>query len=119
MNFGKRNLRLVIDANEYIFAFGISEESPYRTFLDYLLTHSSQNSLFICRSIVSEVQRNLIALYLKQFCEFVDPMVSVDAEHVKANFLVSENRHFLSRRHDLPFRIVTASDFLKLLSSKN
>ena len=140
-------MRFVIDANEFIIAFGVVEITPSKQLLRHFSEHPSTVNIFICRSIVNEVQRNLIALYLKQFYEFLSSMVSVDedylvpfelgakyeglglkpgdafitayAEHVKANLLVSENRHFLSRRSDLPFRVVTAIECLKQLKGSH
>ena len=135
-------MKLVIDANEYIFAFGVSEGTPNRTLLD-CLAPSTRNKIFICRSIINEVQRNLIAPRLKDFFDYIysaciveeddivpfelgaayeirglkpgDAFIAAYAEHVGANLLVSENRHFLSRRTDLPFRVMTAVECLNQL----
>lgn len=140
-------MHLVLDSNEYIIAFGASKENPFRTFLEYLLTHSSHNKIFICRSIINEVQRNLIAPRLKLFYDFIysvciveedyivpfelgaayesrglkpgDAFIAAYTEHVKANLLVSENRHFLSRSSNLPFRVVTAVECLKRLKASH
>ena len=44
-----------------------------------------------------------------------DALIAAYAEHVEADFLVSENRHFLSRRASLPFRVARAQEFVGLL----
>lgn len=46
-----------------------------------------------------------------------DAFIAAYAEYVRAEFLVTENRHFLSRRSDLPFQVVTASECLKCLKT--
>jgi len=44
-----------------------------------------------------------------------DAFIAAYAEHVQADLMVSENRQFLSRRHDLPFRVLNAEECLKKL----
>ena len=140
-------MKLVIDANEYIFAFGIVEETPNRTLLDYLLIHSARNKTFICRTIINEVQRNLVAPRLKDFFDYVysvcivdedyivpfelgavyeneglkpaDAFIAAYAEHIGANLLVSENRHFLSHHSGLPFHVVKAVECLRQLKGSH
>ena len=44
-----------------------------------------------------------------------DALIAAYTEWVGAEALVTENRHFLSRRSDLPFRVLTAEQILKIL----
>lgn len=44
-----------------------------------------------------------------------DALIAAYTEWVGAEALVTENRHFLSRRSDLPFRVLTAEQALKIL----
>jgi predicted nucleic acid-binding protein len=48
-----------------------------------------------------------------------DASIAAYAEYVEADYLVSENRHFLSRRGNLRFRVVTAQEFLEILGGAN
>lgn len=44
-----------------------------------------------------------------------DAFIAAYTEWVGADALVTENRHFLTRQTDLPFRVLTAEQCLKLL----
>lgn len=44
-----------------------------------------------------------------------DAFIAAYAEWVGADALVTENRHFLVRHSDLPFKVVTAEQCLKLI----
>ena len=44
-----------------------------------------------------------------------DAFIAAYTEWVGAELLVTENRHFLSRRSDLPFKVITAAECLKVL----
>lgn len=133
----------VLDANIYIFAFGIAKEENCKTFLKIISEHSVINSIRICRTIVEEVNSNLTQQEFREFIGFINALTSIDedvfvpfdigskyewkglkpadafiaayTEWVGANALVTENRHFLSRQSDLPFKILTAQNCLRLI----
>ena len=44
-----------------------------------------------------------------------DAFIAAYTEWTDAEILVSENRHFLSRHNDLPFRVLTAEKCLSLI----
>jgi hypothetical protein len=44
-----------------------------------------------------------------------DAFIAAYTEWVGAEALVSENRHFLSRRSDLPFKVLTAEHCLRFI----
>jgi len=45
-----------------------------------------------------------------------DAFIAAYTEWVGAELLVSENRHFLSRHADLPFRVLPAEQAIRLIS---
>ena len=77
-------LRLVLDSNEYILAFG-DEPAP-----------------------------DCEAMILRRSLKPADAQIGAYAEWVKADFLISENRDFLALAKPIPFRVMKASAFLKL-----
>lgn len=113
--------------------------------LDTILAKTSNHSLRIPRTIFEEVKRNLSAEALREFIELLlsanipidedegvipfelgmkyesaelkpaDALIAAYTEYVGADILVSENRHFLSRHSNLPFKVLTAADSLKLI----
>ena len=62
-----------------------------------------------------EVQFELGAKYELLGLKPQDAFIGAYAEWVGADALVTENRHFLSRREDLPFKVVNAQHCLKML----
>lgn len=136
---------LVIDSNEYILAFGPSEELPSKSLLDLLLEKSTVHSLRIPRLTVEEVRRHLTPETFREFIGFISSLATINedflvpfelgakyeskgikpadafiaayAEWVGADILVTENRHFLTLRIDVPFRILSAEKCLKLLKA--
>ncbi|OIO79783.1 MAG: hypothetical protein COW11_00795 [Candidatus Omnitrophica bacterium CG12_big_fil_rev_8_21_14_0_65_43_15] len=137
-------MRFVIDSNEYIFAFGPAEESAARQLIDSLSDNLSLHTILIPRTIFEEVKRNLSKYAFQEFNNFVNAAITIDedivvpfeivfeyesnglkptdafiaayAEWRGVDALVTENRHFLSRQANLPFKILTAESCLKLLS---
>jgi len=97
----------------------------------------------ITRLIIEEVRSNLTAEAFKEFILFINTATKIDndsetpfelgakyeakglksadaliaayTEWTGADALVTENRHFLSRQANLPFKILTAENCLKLL----
>lgn len=131
---------LVLDSNEYIFAFGAAKQQPSVRLLDWLVSQRTTHTLRIPRLIVEEIRRNLspeafgdvLALiqlltvidedflvpfelgvtYERQGFKPADAFIAAYTEWAGANVLISENRHFLARHTSLPFRVVTAHTFL-------
>ncbi|MBU4124591.1 MAG: hypothetical protein KKI14_03970 [Nanoarchaeota archaeon] len=134
---------IIIDSNEYIFAFGPSKESNARLFLDRLIKERGANSVRIPRTIFEEVKRNLSPEAFLEFNSFINAIAAIDedivvpfeivfqyeakglkpadafiaayTEWAGADCLVTENRHFLFRHADLPFKVLTAEKCLKLI----
>ncbi len=133
----------VIDANIYVFAFGIAKEENCKTFLKIISGHPLINSIRICRTIVEEVSSNLTQQEFREFIGFINAITIVDedflvpfesgskyewkglkpadaliaayCEWTGADILVTENRHFLSRQSDLPFKVLPAEKCLKFI----
>lgn len=136
-------MRFILDSNEYIFAFGTSKATSILELFENFRSHPTRYSIHICRSIVNEVYRNTTESDFQDFFKFISAITSIDedylvpfelgakyenlglkpgdafiaayAEYIKVELLVSENRHFLVRRSDLPFRVVTSMECLKYL----
>jgi hypothetical protein len=137
-------LRLVLDANEYIFSLGSQREAACERCLDWVARAKPGVAIRIPRLIVNEVRRNLTPEAFREFLKVVDLLTVIDedslipfelgskyewkgfkpadafiaayTEWVGADILISENRHFLTRHTDLPFRVMTAHTFLRHLS---
>ena len=134
---------LVLDTNEYIFGFGIAEDENCRKLIESLQEKPPKHNIRIVRLILEETRKNLSAEIFKEFILFISKLTSIDedivvpfelaakyesmgfvpedafisayTEWVGADILVSENRHFLSHRDDLPFKVVTAEKALTIL----
>lgn len=131
---------IVLDTNEFI--FGIEETSkPSVELLDLLVDFPESYVLRIARSIFSEVRRNLAPEDFRTFVLLIESLTTINedfevpyelarayenqglkpgdafiaayTEHVGARYLISENRHFLSRRSNLPFHVATAANFMQ------
>ena len=135
-----KNMRLVLDTNIYVFAFGEAEILSCVRLIE--ATSTRKTSLYIPRMIIREVQSNLRPILFKEFILFIhktahieedngvsfelgmkyegmglkpaDAFIGSFTEWVGAEILVSENRHFLSRQSYLPFKVLTAEKCLKL-----
>ena len=136
-------MRLVIDSNEYIFAFGPLKEPVSLRLLEKLLETDHSHTVRIPRTIFEEVKRNLLPESFHEFISFVNALTTIDedivvpfelgvkyeikglkpsdafiagfTEWVGADALVTENRHFLNRHPDLPFKVLSANKCLKLM----
>ena len=134
---------LVLDSNEYIFALSSIRDPICVTLLEKIVEYSDKISLRIPRFIVEEVRNNLTTEAFKEFIISINKLTRTDedifvpfeigakyeslglkpadafiaayTEWVGADALVTENRHFLSRSKDLPFKIFTAKECLKLI----
>lgn len=133
----------ILDSNEYIFALGPNRKPASEKLLEKGLERSEFISLRICRLIIDEVCGKLTHETFKEFITVINKLAPVDedfvvpfgiafkyesaglkpadafiaayAEWTGAEVLVSENRHFLSRHRDLPFRVLTAEKCLSLI----
>lgn len=138
-------MRLVIDSNEYIFAFGPPKDSISHMFLMKLLEAGHAHTVRIPRTIFEEVNRNLSDEAFGEFMNFVNSLTTIDedfvvpfelgskyefmglkpadsfiaayCEWVGADALVSENRHFLGRNPNLPFKVLNAENCLKIMTA--
>ena len=136
-------LRLVLDSNEYIFGFGAFKKAVCESLLNFLKDTSPLHSICVPRLIIEEVRRNIVPVEFKEFVAFIESLADIDedfvvpfelgskyeflelkpgdafiaayAEWVGSDILVSENRHFLTRHSNLPFKILNAETCLKLM----
>jgi len=136
-------LLLVLDTNIYIHAFTTSKKPACKTLMTLLTTSPSKYRLRIPRMIVEEVRRNLVPEVFREFLEFISELTTFDedifvpfelgskyeatglkpadafiaafVEWVGADALITENRHFLTHRGDLPFKVLSAEEFLGLI----
>ena len=136
-------MRLVIDSNEYIFAFGPARADASLKLLEKLLETRASHIVRIPRTIIAEVKRNIHPAQVLEFMAFInaftiidedffvpfeigvryeamglkeaDALIAAYAEWVGADVLVTENRHFLSRNPNLPFKVLTAEKCLKFI----
>jgi len=146
-NSGRKSLLLVLDSNEYIFAFGNFRKESSKLLIDTLVETSDINSFRTSRFIINEVQNHLTGELFKEFILFIIQLTNIDEEFLipfelgakyenkglkpadaliaaytewtGADVLVTENRHFLTRQKNLPFKILTATDCLKLIKSSH
>ena len=137
---------LVLDSNEYLFAFGVAQKADSRALFDRLLAERGSHQIQLPRLILGEIQRNFPVRIFREVAKLIQDFVNVDedfmvpfelgskyeqmglkpadafiaayTEWVGADALVTENRHFLSRRTDLPFKALTAEQCLKMLEEK-
>jgi len=136
-------LRLVIDTNEYIFAFGPTKVDTSLKLLEKLLEAKDLHTIRLPRTIFNEVKRNLPPAYFHEFINFINAFTTIDedslvpfeigvkyeilgfkpadafiaayTEWVGADALVTENRHFLNHHPNLPFKVLTAEECLNLI----
>ena len=136
-------MRFVLDTNEFVAALGVTDNPPSEVLVNTLLESYPTNTIHIPRTVINEVRRNVHTRIFGEFIRIVQPTAQIDedilipfelgmkyeslglkpadafiaayAEWVGANVLVSENRHFLTRRPDLPFKVLTAETCLKTI----
>lgn len=122
-------MRLVLDANVYIFGLGFVRKESCESILDFLADNLSSYSVSICRTIVEEVRSNLLPKEFHTFIRLINLFTTIDedffvpfelgfkyertglkeadaliaayAEWVGADVLVTENRHFLTHNPGL------------------
>jgi len=130
-----QNITLILDSNEYIFGFK-DKNSPSAS----LLAKNKFFKLKIPLIIIEEVDRNLSRDLQKKFYQFIrdhaevifelppeellekyrakglknaDSLIGAYCEFLSVDFLISENRHFLSDFNPKAFKVLSASDFLR------
>lgn len=134
---------LVLDSNEYIFAFGLLLEPSCKNLIETIQNKFPLHNIRIPRTIVEEVRSHLTPESFKEFILFINALTSIDddfevpfeigvkyesigfkpadafisayTEWAGADALVTENRHFLSRQKDMPFKVVSAAQILTKL----
>ena len=137
---GKKNLLLVLDSNEFIFALGLFPQPSCRTLIEHLIDAAPRDQVRVPRTIIQEVLRHLTPEASREFFRVIQALGRIDedavvpfelgskyewqglkpadafiaayAEWVGAETLITENRHFLTRHAHLPFRVMTAHAFL-------
>lgn len=138
-------MQLVLDSNVYIFGFGLVKVPACKRLILTIIGQSSLYTLRISRSIVEEIRRHLSPEDFQEFIGAINLLTTIDedflipfelgakyeakglkpadalmaayTEWTGADILVTENRHFLSHRRGLPFKILTAQNCYKLLTS--
>lgn len=87
-------MQLVLDSNEYLFAFGIERKPACEALFDALLEASARYRLRISRTILEEVRRNAAPQRFRDFWLFLQALgVIVDEDWEAANiFLRSRTR---------------------------
>ena len=136
-------MQLVLDANEYIFAFGLAREPSCERLVSCIVENPSLHILRICRTIIGEVRNHLVPEDFAKFIKLIMVLTTIDedflipfeivfkyeaagfkpadafiaayTEYVGADILASENRHFLTHHSNLPFKILTAEKTLSLI----
>ncbi len=134
---------LVLDTNIYVYAFTTTAKPSCKSVINLLTTAPSEYKLRIPRTIMEEVRRNLVHDIYREFFEFISELTVIDedflvpfelgaryemkglkeadafiaayAEWTGADALVTENRHFLNKHPDLPFKVLTAEKCLRLM----
>lgn len=135
-------MRLVLDTNEYLYAFGLERKVECEDINFWLGANAADVELFVPRMVVDEITRNLANPILRRIHRFwklmecsidddglipadlyesyihcglksADARIGAYAEWVDADYLISENRDFLSLAGPLPFRVTKAAAFLK------
>lgn len=134
---------LVLDSNEYLFGLGLIRKPESEKLLDLLIEKYPLHQIRVVRLISEEVRRNLVPQTFVRFLQIIQTFTVIDEDSVVsfelgakyealglkpadafiaaytewtgAEALVTENRHFLTRRTDLSFRVLRAEQCFKLL----
>lgn len=64
---------------------------------------------------VSTTPKTLIKKYEKKNLKTSDAVIAAFAEYIKADYLLSENRHFLKNLKTIKFRVKNAEQFLEMV----
>ncbi len=135
---------LVVDSNVYIFGFGLMKVPACGDLIFTIIEKQELHSLRISRRIVEEVRHHLSPEDFMKFIKVINTLTTIDEDFVVpfeiafkyeikglktadafiaaytdwvgADALVTENRHFLNKHPNLPFKVLTAEKCLKLIS---
>ena len=136
---------LVIDTNVYIFGFGLRKTPACEQLLDLLVSTSPLHVIRVPRLIIEEVRRNITPEEFTKFIGFATDIAEIDENFVVpfelgskyefmglkpadafiaaymewtgADALITQNRHFLSRTPNLPFKVLNADNCLKIMTA--
>lgn len=136
-------MRIVLDSNEFIFAFMekktvcmkiLENIDLFEVFMPSLILDEIVERLRILvnknfaskirhtvlsSSIhildISTLPKNLIEKYERKGLRTSDAAIAAFTEHVKADYLLSENRHFLKNLKTTKFRVKNAEQFLEMV----
>jgi len=141
-----KSTKIVLDANEYIFGLGLKRKDACERLLEIIDVYQVRIVRRIADEVVGnlpkisheifykllnnvlreeiEIDENFIVPYelgkkyeIQGFKE-ADAFIAAYTERIGANYLITENRHFLSKEKELPFRVVTAEGFLDIIKEK-
>src|SRR3989338_91425 len=139
----RERIKVVLDSNEIL--FGLSSGKPYpKVIIDNLNALGKIHDFFINGQIFEEVSRNLpfgskekfrrlvglgilklsdskigkgiIAKYERLWLKKGDIAIAAFADRINAQFLLSENRHFLKEVKIRKFKILTAEQFFSKIA---
>jgi predicted nucleic acid-binding protein len=136
-------LLLVVDSNVYIFGFGFVKVLSCSKLILAIIEKHNLHTLRISRRIVEEIRHHLSPEDFVKFVKVINTLTRIDedivvpfeiaakyeakglkpadafiaayTEWVGADALVTENRHFLNRHSDLPFKVLTAEECLNFI----
>ena len=134
-------MQLVLDSNEYLFAFGYERKRPCEALFQTILKVPAKYQIRISRTILEEVRRNTVPQRFRDFWLFLqalgisldedwevpfelgakyeslglkpgDAFIAAYTEWTGAEYLITENRDFLSLMSP-PFAVVRAEAFIE------
>ncbi len=135
---------LILDSNEYIFGLSGSK-ADCAQLIDRLNTLHILIPLMVVREVERNLEtmyglgsaffrliinrdnitiiwspppEELVLAYVAQGLPKEDATIAATAEQYEAEYLISENRHFLQHSDDLPFQVINAETALQLLSKQ-
>ena len=126
-------LRLVLDSNEYIFYFDkkskdilkLLDNQDIQIFLNDLIFQEVIRNLrreatkyFInllknprFEFVINKIPEDLIEKYKKLGLKKGDVVIAAFCDAIKADYLITENRHFLQSKRIIEFKIISIRDF--------
>ena len=139
----KNTLLFVLDTNQFLIAAAAPPDNSCLLLIDKIISLFPAIKVCIPQTIFKEVRKNLHPRLFTHFIKLLrkigtveedslipfelvlqyeniglkpaDAFIAAFCEWIEATALVSENRHFLSRQINLPFKVLTASQCLRTL----
>ena len=134
---------LMLDSNEYIFCLSgtkascvqlIDQLDTLRVFVPLMVVREVERNLDLMYGLSSVFfklivnQENIIIVwspppetlvlaYIERGFSKEDATIAAAAEEIQAEYLVSENRHFLQHSAGLPFQVINAETALEILQT--